>query len=39
MIAKLSMMIAMFLVLQTTNLKNVCRLYCSYDDDCIATIL
>ena len=31
------MMIAMFLVFQTINLKNVCRLYCSYDDDCIAT--
>ena len=31
------MMISMFLVLQTINLKNVCQLYCSYDDDCIET--
>ena len=38
-IPKLGMMIAMFLVLQTINLKNVCRSYCSYDDDCIAIIL
>ena len=39
MIAKFWMMIAMFLVFQTINLKNVCGLYCSYDDDCIAIIL
>ena len=39
MIAKLWMMIAMFLVLQTINSKNVCWLYYVYDDDCIAIIL
>ena len=32
------MMIPMFLVLQTINLKNMCLLCCSYNDDCIALI-
>ena len=32
------MMITMFLVFETINLKNVCLLYFSYDDDCIAII-
>ena len=39
MIAKLQMMIAMFLVPETINLKIVCRLYCSNDGDCIEIIL
>ena len=29
---------AMFSVLQTANKKNMCLLYCSYDDDCTAII-